>query len=205
MKKRIALIGASGHGKVIADIAYSNGFNDIVFYDDRWQEIGSLYGIKVVGDLAQAINDSKSFDAVYVSIGNNSIRARVQAQLHNIGPALVHPRACVSASVKLGFGTVVMPKAVLNADTVVGNGVIVNTGAVIEHDCIIQDFSHICPQAAIAGGVKVGTQSWVGLGSSVIQLKTIGDFVTVGAGSVVIRDIPDGQTVAGSPATLIKR
>ena len=205
MTKRVALIGASGHGKVIADIAYANGFNDIVFYDDRWQNISKLYGIDVVGDVAQAINDSKSFDAVYVTIGDNSIRARIQEQVHNIGAALIHPSACVSSTVKLGVGTVIMPKAVINADAVIGKGVIVNTGAVIEHDCAIGDFAHISPQTALAGGVDVGTQTWIGIGSVVIQLKKIGCFTTVGAGAVVIQDIGNNQTVAGNPAKPLQR
>ena len=206
MMKRLALIGASGHGKVIADIARACGFNDIVFYDDRWQEIKRMYDCDVVGSVDDALmQDNSRFDVAMVSIGNSAIRYSIQQRLRSIAPALVHPSAFVSRSAKLGLGSVVMPNAVINAETVIGDGVIINSGAVVEHDCVIEDFAHICPNTALGGGVHVGKRSWIGIGSSVIQLVKIGDDVTVGAGTVVIRDIPQNQRVAGNPAKPLKR
>lgn len=206
MIKRLAIIGASGHGKVIADIARACGVTDIMFYDDRWQELGEHYGYAVVGSVKDAFSDADTkYDAAVVAIGNSKIRSSIQEQLSAIAPALIHPAAVVSPTARLGKGTVVMPHAVVNSDTLVGEGVIINSGAVVEHDCTIDNFAHICPNSALAGGVTVGANSWIGIGSSVIQLVTIGSDVTVGAGSVVIRDVPDGQTVAGTPAKLLKR
>ena len=206
MIKRLALIGASGHGKVIADIARANGISDIVFYDDRWQEIDNLYGYDVIGSVKDAVDDAASkYDAAIVSIGNSKVRASIQQRLSAIAPALVHPSACVSSSVKLGAGTVIMPNAVINSDTIIGDGVIINSGAVVEHDCVVHDFAHICPNTALGGGVHVGKRSWIGIGSAVIQLIQIGDDVTAGAGSVIIRDIPHRQTVVGNPAKPIKQ
>ncbi|MDN7126934.1 acetyltransferase [Pseudidiomarina sp. 1APR75-33.1] len=206
MIQRLALIGASGHGKVIADVACAIGVETIIFYDDRWQGIRELCGYQVVGDVAKAIEEAATdYDAAVVSIGNSSIREALQQQLSCVASALIHPSASVSSSVKLGVGSVVMPNAVINADSVIGDGVIINSGAVIEHDCIVGDFSHICPNAALGGGVVVGQKSWIGIGSSIIQLTKVGSNVTVGAGSVVIRDVHDNQTVVGNPAKLIKR
>lgn len=205
MTKRLALIGASGHGKAIADIAKANGYEAIVFYDDRWQEIRELYGYPVVGDVAQALVDKDCFDAVYIAIGNSKTRGWIQQHQPKIGPALIHPSAVVSQSATLDSGTVVMPNAVINADTQIGRGVIINSGAIVEHDCIIGDFSHICPNVSIAGGVSVGEKSWVGIGSTIIQLCKIGSNVVVGAGAVVIEDIEDNQTVVGNPAKSLKR
>ncbi|RUO37294.1 acetyltransferase [Aliidiomarina shirensis] len=200
--KRLAILGASGHGKVVADIAKANGISDIVCFDDRWQEIKTLGEYPVVGDVAGAITGKSAFDfdAAIVTIGNPSIRAKIQNQLACIAPPLVHPSAVVSSTATLGRGTVVMANAVINADSKIGDGVIINTGAVVEHDCVIGDFSHVCPNAAIAGGVIIGRGSWVGIGSSIIQLIQIGENVTIGAGSVVIRNISDDQRVAGNPA-----
>lgn len=206
MIERLAIIGASGHGKVITDIAIACGVSNIIFYDDRWQELGQHYGCSVIGSVADAFSHAATrYDAAIVAIGNAKIRSKIQKQLQKVAPALIHPSAVVSPSAQLGQGTVVMPNAVVNADTVIGDGVIINTGAVVEHDSKIGDYSHICPNAALAGGVTVGAQSWIGIGSSVIQLITIGNDVTVGAGSVIIRDIPNGHTVVGNPAKLLKR
>ena len=206
MIERLAIIGASGHGKVIADIAIACGISDIVFYDDRWQEIGEHYGCSVVGSADDGIAaGATEYDAAVVAIGNAKTRFKIQSQLQKLAPALIHPSAVVSPTATIGQGTVVMPNAVVNAQTVIGDGVIINSSAVVEHDCKIGDYSHICPNAALAGGVTVGAQSWIGIGSSVIQLITIGNDVTVGAGSVIIRDIPNGYTVVGNPAKSLKR
>jgi len=206
MIERLAIIGASGHGKVIADIARACDISDIVFYDDRWQELGQHYGCSVIGSVDDAFAHAVTqYDAAIVAIGNAKIRSTIQKKLQNVATTLIHPSALVSPTVQLGQGTVVMPNAVVNADTIIGDGVIINTGALIEHDCKVGDYSHICPNASVAGGVSVGVQSWIGIGSSVIQLITVGSDVTVGAGSVVIRDIPDRQTVVGNPAKLLKR
>jgi len=205
MIERLALIGASGHGKVIADIAKAMGVASIVFFDDRWNEMNRLYGYDVIGSVDDAIkNKEKVYDAAIVSIGNAVVRQKIQERLSLVSPALIHPSASISNSVSLGEGSVVMPNAVINADTRVGKGVIVNSGAIVEHDCVIDDFAHICPNTALGGGVHVGRRSWIGIGSSIIQLKRIGDDVTVGAGSIIIRDVPNGQTVVGNPAKLLK-
>ena len=205
MIERLALIGASGHGKVIADIAKAMGVASIVFFDDRWNEMNRLYGYDVIGSVDDASkNKEKVYDAAIVSIGNAVVRQKIQERLSLVSPALIHPSASISNSVSLGEGSVVMPNAVINADTRVGKGVIVNSGAIVEHDCVIDDFAHICPNTALGGGVHVGRRSWIGIGSSIIQLKRIGDDVTVGAGSIIIRDVPNGQTVVGNPAKLLK-
>lgn len=206
MIKRLAIVGASGHGQVIADIAIACGVKEIVFYDDRWQELREHYGYSVLGNVNDAIADATTkYDSAVVAIGNAKIRAAIQSQLPSVAPALVHPTSVISASARVGSGTVVMPNTVVNAHTVIGDGVIINSGAVVEHDCKVGDYSHICPNTSVAGSVTIGTHSWIGIGSAIIQLLTIGNNVTVGAGSVVIRNVPDGQTVVGNPAKLIKR
>lgn len=205
MIKRLALIGAGGHGKVIADIARANGISDIVFYDDSWEDQPELTGITVIGSIEQAITDSASYDGAIVSIGDAKIRAQIHARLKNVAPALVHPTATVSDSACIGVGSVVMPHAVVNADAKIGVGAIINTSAVVEHECQIGDFVHICPNAGLAGRVVVGDLSWVGIGSSVIQQITIGASSVVGAGAVVLHDVEDYMTVVGNPARPIQR
>lgn len=205
MTFRLALLGASGHGKVIADLARLNGISDIIFYDDRWQDIKELLGIPVVGSISMALESPSNYDKAIVSIGNARIRSDIQRKLPNLCSALIHPSAVIGSNVSIGDGSVIMANAVINADSIIGSGVIVNTGSVIEHDCRIDDFVHVCPKAAIAGNVHVDSYSWLGIGSSVIQQIKIGKHVTVGAGATVINDINDGCVVVGTPAKPLNR
>jgi len=89
---------------------------------------------------------------------------------------------------------------VVNADAQIGRGVILNTGCSVDHDCILQDFVHISPGARLAGNVRVGAGSWIGIGAVVREGVRIGSDVMVGAGATVINDIPDNTRVAGVPA-----
>ncbi|MCX0429256.1 MULTISPECIES: acetyltransferase [Aeromonas] len=203
---KCAILGASGHGKVIAELAELNGFKEIIFFDDRFPELMQLAHWQVKGCTTDLLALVQDFDLVVVAIGNNSTRLQKLRVLQQFGAKLVplvHPHATVSGYAQLGEGTVVMAHAVVNAFATVGVGGIINTSATVDHDCVLADGVHISPGAHLAGGVCVGEHSWIGIGAQVNQLICIGNKVIVGAGATVIRDIPDFQTVVGTPAVVI--
>lgn len=205
--KVLAIMGASGHGKVVADTAMASGlWDDIAFYDDAWPLKDTLGQFQIVGDFKSLIClDPKP--EVIVAIGDNSVRASKLAELTSAQfpiATVIHPNAIISDSVVIGRGTVIMPGAIVNADSQIGAGCIVNSNAVVEHDCILEDCVHLSPGALLAGGVKVGTITWIGIGASVIQKVIIGKNVIVGAGAAVISDLPDNTTAVGVPAKLMK-
>ena len=204
---RLAVLGASGHGKVVADAAELAGWAEVVFFDDAWPERKQNGPWQVIGDTAALTGDAGTFDGVVVAIGNNRIRQAKQAELAEAGARLVsiiHPAAVVSKHATVGIGSVVFANSVINACASVGAGCIVNTGAVVEHDCVLGNFTHISPNAVLAGGVKVGSLVWVGGCAAVRQLIEINEGAVVGMGAVVTRDVPPGVTVAGSPARVLK-
>lgn len=201
--KRLALLGASGHGKVVADAALTAGWESVVFFDDAWPRISMNSHWPVVGDTAALMARLPEFCGVIVAIGNCTIRWQKQQELQMAGALMatvVHPDACISDYARLGTGTVVMAGAIVNVDTVVGDACIINTGATIDHDCVLEQGVHISPGAHLSGNVAVGACSWIGVGAAVHQCIQIGAGVMVGAGSVVIKKILDGQTMVGNPA-----
>lgn len=205
---KCAILGASGHGKVIAEMAELSGFKHIIFFDDRFPELTRLAHWQIQGNTTDLLALVHEFDLVVVAIGHNATRLQKLQLLQQTGAKLeplVHPNATVSAYAKLGEGSVVMANAVINPFAVVGVGGIINTSATVDHDCILADAVHISPGSHLAGGVCVGEQSWIGIGAQIKQLIHIGHQVVVGAGSTVIRDIPDFQTVVGSPAVALSR
>jgi len=205
---RLAILGASGHGKVVADSAERAGWKEIVFYDDAWPKC-SMNGMwPVIGDTKTLLNNLLNYDGVVIAIGNNSTRLKKHAELLTHGVALVsivHPGAQISQYVELGVGSVVMAGAVINVDSKLGASCIVNTGATIDHDCTLGDGVHISPGANLAGGVVVGDCSWIGIGANIRQLVKVGHETVVGAGAVVVKDIVGKCTVAGVPAKLLSK
>lgn len=205
---QLAVLGASGHGKVVADAAEQAGWKVVVFFDDAWPDIHGNGPWPVEGGSAELLARISEFDGVVVAIGDNRIRRQKQEQLVELGAKLVsivHPAAHVSRYALIKAGSVVFANAVVNACATVGEGSIINTGAVIEHDCLLDAFVHISPNAVLAGGVQVGAGSWVGASASVRQLVEVGKLSVVGMGAVVTRDVPDGTTVIGSPARVLNR
>lgn len=197
--RRLVIIGASGHGKVAADIAILNGYSDIVFLDDD-QTRKECAGFPVVGK----VSDASTMDGdKFVAIGNAEIRERIQKNVDSV-ISLIHPNAVISRRVQIGKGTVVMAGAVINSDSVVGDGCIINTGASLDHDCVIEDFAHVSVGAHIAGTVVVGKRAWIGAGAVVINNLNICGDCMVGAGAVVVRDISKLGTYVGVPAQKIK-
>lgn len=207
--RRLALLGAGGHGKVVADVAMCVGWQEVVFYDDTWPKSQVNGAWKVIGDSHLLMKHLAEFDGVLVSIGNCITRWQKHIELKSAGAplvSLIHPKACISSSVTIGSGTVVMPGAIINIDASLGEACIVNTGATVDHDCRLSDAVHISPGAHLSGNVTIGKESWIGLGAVVKQGLTIGSGVIVGAGSVVLKSTCDEVTVVGIPAReLLKR
>ena len=204
---RLAVLGASGHGKVVADAAELVGWNEVVFFDDAWPELKQNGPWEVVGNTAVLLNDIGAFDGVVIAIGNNRIRQIKQRELKDSGAQLVsvvHPSATVSHHAVVGVGTVIFANAIINVCAEVCEGCIVNTGAVIEHDCVVGEFAHLSPKSVLAGGVKVGSLAWIGTCASLRQLIEIGEGAVVGMGAVVIKDVPSEVTVVGNPAKALE-
>ena len=192
--KRLVIIGASGHGKVIADIAVLNGYGNIVFLDDD-QSIKECAGFPVVGKVSDVgkMNGDK-----FVAIGNARIRERIQESVDSV-VTLIHPNAVISRRVEIGIGSAVMAGAVINSDTVIGRGCIVNTGASVDHDCDVKDYVHIAVGVHVAGTCTIGKGTWIGAGATVSNNVNICGGCMVGAGAVVVRDIEEAGTYVGVP------
>ncbi|WP_303285432.1 acetyltransferase [Marinobacter sp. SS8-8] len=201
--KRLAILGASGHGKVVADAAELSGWDDVIFYDDAWLGIETNGAWPVNGGSRELIESLGSYDGIVVAIGDNTVRLEKLIELEAGNAPLVviiHPSAQVSRYAKVSPGTVILANSVVNAGAELGKGCIINTGSVVEHDCTLAGGVHVSPNAALAGGVVVGRASWIGIGAAVKQLVSIGDGVIVGMGAVVTRNMPDGVVAFGSPA-----
>lgn len=202
MKKKLIIIGAGGHGKVVADIAQKmNKWKSIAFLDDN-DNIKYSMGIKIIGKTSEVSRYITDCD-VLVGIGDNSIRRTIQEKLESEVasiPLLIHPSAVIGEKVELGSGTVVMPGVIINSCTKIARGCIINTSATIDHDCLIEDFVHISQGSHLAGTVKVGEESCLGIGSLVSHNVNITSGCKVGAGAVVVNDLTEPGTYFGNPA-----
>lgn len=196
----IFIIGAGGHGSVVAETASLLGYTISGFIDDNPEFIGAkVLDWNVLGDCS-LIPDGAT---VALGIGQNSVRSRLinfaKAHAWEL-PVIAHPSAVISPSAVLGQGTVVMAQVAVIAKANIGMGCILNTGCSVDHDCILGDFVHIAPGARLAGYVTVGEETLVGVGSSVKPCINIGSDCIIGAGSAVVKDIPDSVVASGNPA-----
>ena len=201
---KVYIIGAGGHGEVVWDTLEEMGYSPSGFLDDAYPEITSVSGKPVLGKVSLA----KELEGLFVvAIGDNLIRRKIVSKLNFPDErflTVIHPTAFVAKDVKIGAGTMIIAHSVINTGSVIGKHVIVNTSASLDHHNFIEDFAHIAPGTHTGGNVKIKECAFVGIGVSVIPGKTIGKWATVGAGSVVIEDVPDYATVVGVPARVIK-
>lgn len=203
--RRLAILGASGHGKVVAELAELCGWSEIVFFDDI--RFAQKYFTKwpIEGNSTDFFSNASQFDGIHLAIGDNMVRYKIFKR-HNMLNiiSLIHPSAVIASSAAIGAGVAINANVVVNSSVCIGKGTILNTACTIDHDCFLGDFVHISPGSHLAGNVSVGKRSWVGVGANIIQGISIGNDVVIGAGSTVISDIPEGTTAVGTPCKVIK-
>ncbi|WP_435117946.1 NeuD/PglB/VioB family sugar acetyltransferase [Candidatus Pelagibacter bacterium nBUS_49] len=190
-KKKLAIIGAGGHGKVVGEIALLNGFEVVDFFDKQSRQI-IQFPYEIVGNINMLYKKLENYNSFFVAIGDNNLRYYYLKDLIkkklNIS-ILIHPKATISKHSKLGVGSCVMANAVINPGVKINKGVIINTSASIDHDCQIDDYSHISPNCSLSGNVKVGKFTHLGTATSVHPGINIGKNVKSGIGAKIFRNI----------------
>lgn len=203
MKEQVIIVGASGHGKVVADIVQLAGDQVVGFLDDNSNLPNLFVGLPVLGRVDKFKNYTSC--KFIIAIGNAAIRKRISEKMKNVQwYTAIHPSAIVSdVEVSIGEGTVVMANAVINAGTKIGKHCIINSSAVVEHDNHIEDFVHVSVGAKLAGNVHVGNSTWIGIGASVSNNLCICENCMIGAGAVVVRSIDEQGIYVGVPSRKI--
>lgn len=207
---QVVIIGAGGHGKVVLDILRAAGrYEPVGFLDADPALAGTVVGgLPVLGpaNLLPRLRQQKVRGAV-VAIGDNRARREYAGLVREYGlerVSAVHPAASVSPTARLGANVVVAAGAVVCTEARVDDSAVVNTAAVVDHEGHVGEAAHVAPAACLAGRVRVGPLAFVGIGAQVIQCRSVGEGSVVGAGAVVIEDVPPWATVVGVPARVIK-
>ncbi|WP_414049392.1 acetyltransferase [Macrococcus animalis] len=204
---KLIIIGNSGHKKVVSEVAEQLGYTIVGIIDDafdsRFSEEDILYGnTKHIHDMIR-----ETGARLFFGIGNNKVRQLIIEREHlsnEMFVTLISPHAIISKSAHIGIGTLVMPGAIINVDAKIGTQVIINSGAIVEHDCVVSDYAHISPHATLTGAVNVGRGTQIGALAVVNTTVTVGDWVTIGSGASVVRDIQSNTVAVGVPAKIIK-
>lgn len=191
MNRKVIVIGASGHGKVVADIVLANSDKVIGYLDDDPAK-------DCLGDIDSYINYPEA--EFIIAIGNTENRKEISQKLKCKWYTAIHPSAVVSQSAFVGPGTVIMPNAVVNAGATIGEHCIINTGAIVEHDNYIGAYTHVSVGAKLGGGVRVGSSVWIGIGATISNNIFVCDNTLIGAGAVVVKNINFPGTYIGIPA-----
>jgi sugar O-acyltransferase (sialic acid O-acetyltransferase NeuD family) len=208
LKKKIIIIGYSGHAYVILDIFNLLGY-EVIGYCENEEKALNPFDLKYYGTEESVTGFSAlSSNDWFICIGSNAIRQKIYTQLKSKGlnePVnALHSTAYISKKAMLGYGVMISGQATVNPLAQIGTGTIINTNSVIEHECIIDEFVHIGPGAVLCGNVIIGNGSFVGANAVIKQGTVIGKNVIIGAGSVVIDDIPDNTVVVGNPSKILK-
>jgi sugar O-acyltransferase (sialic acid O-acetyltransferase NeuD family) len=203
----VLVVGAGGHGQVIADVlwrAWERGGAErpLGFVDDDPALWGrKLVDVPVLGPIADLA--SIAHDGVVVAIGDNRVRQRVFDELARRGEYFIvakHPSAVVAPDVRIGRGTMLCAGAIVSVGSVIGDNVILNTGSSIDHHSHIGKHAHVAPGVRMGGAVTVDEGAFIGLAASVLPGNTIGAWSVVGAGACVAQSVAPGVTVVGVPA-----
>lgn len=165
--KSLLIIGAGGHGKVVAEVAEEIGYEQIDFIDDNNPE--------AIGKISELEKYKNQYSNAFVGIGNNELRGRLIEKLQDCGytvPILVHPSAYVSRTAKIDTGTVIEPKAIINTNSHISTGCIISVGAIVDHNVEIGDCCHVNAGAIVKAGGKVESYRKLGAGEVVLGYES---------------------------------
>ena len=211
--KNIVLIGGGNQAHYTIDIIIKEGKYNIVGIIDSIHEIGTYrFGYKILGrqeDIVDIFNQYNLIGGI-ITIGDNWARYNISNQILEIIPNFhfinaIHPSVVIGSNVKLGKGITAMAGVIFNPKSIIGDFTFFATGAQVEHDCIIEDFASVSAGSVMGGHVKLGKFSALTLNVTVLDRLEIGINTVVGAGSLVLKSLPDNVLAYGNPAKIVRK
>lgn len=208
----LLIIGSSGQAGVVLDaLRFQKEFAVVGLLDSFMTKGSFRHGHVILGSVDEAaqIAVSHSCKSFCVAVGHNWHRATISARIaRDIAeaefPVVIHPHVSVSESCSIGAGTVIMAGAVIGINCSIGSGCIINTSCSVNHDCNLGEYSSIGPGTHLGGSVSIGARTAIGIGSTIRHKIAIGEDALIGAGAVVVTDVPDRVVAYGVPARVIR-
>lgn len=211
--KRVVVIGAGGFGREVLEVFKDQNkieeqWEILGFVDDNQEMSGKIFnGYPVLGNPSWLVQNGRSVGCV-CAIAEPSVKKRVVEYLDNIGVSFynaIHPSVIMSEYVCLGSGVIICAGSILTTNIKIGNHVIININSTVGHDTIIEDYCSLMPTVIINGNNHLRKGVYVGTGATFIQNISVGEWTTIGAGAVVVRDIESNVVAVGTPARVTKR
>ena len=211
--KPLLVIGSSGHASAVLEVIELQGKYEVAGLLDSFEPAGiTKHGYKVLGTLEEAAAHAASLacESIFVAIGDNwsrwEISLRIKTKLPFAEfPAVIHPSVLVSRSARIGAGSVIMAGGIVATNAVIGEGCIVYTASTVNHDCRMDDYSSLSAGIHLGGAAVIGFRSSIGIGSTLRERVTIGRDTVIGAGTVVLNDIPSDVVAYGVPAKVARK
>ncbi|TIH18045.1 acetyltransferase [Marinifilum sp. JC120] len=203
--KKIIIMGAGGHGQVVADALLQMEEAEPVAFVDENPELHGKDVMKIPVPGGNAAISKIEHDGIVLALGNNELRKNFFTELTESGEQLftvIHPSAIIAPNVKIGDGCMILAGTVINTGAEIKDNTIINTNSTIEHHNVIGPHAHIAPGATLGGEVTVDEEAMVGIGATVLPRLTLSPKAVLGGGSTALKDIPEGATATGAPARL---
>lgn len=207
MNKKCIIIGAGTYGQVYMEYL-KNEYKVTGFYDDDSSLHGQLIGnVKVKGSVQDAL-DNESDCSVFVPIGNNPVRVRILKEFEKSGfeiPSFIHTQTIIHSSVKIGRAVYILPGTNIMPLTEIGDYSMISIGSNIIHHTSLEEGVFVSNGCNVGANILIKKLAYIGMGATIMTgVKYVGESSLIGAGAVVIKDVPDNAVVAGVPAKILK-
>lgn len=204
------IIGAGTYGQVYAEYIKDIGYYSLIGFldDDETKHNTIINGLPVLGSLSLLKSLTNNEIAVFCPIGNNTVRINILQQAKSLGfktPSFIHPNVQIHHTVILGNCVYILPSNNVMPHTSIGDYVMISMGVNIAHHTKIGMGSFLSQGVNVGASINIGEKSFLGIASTIMTgIKRIGHNTLIGAGAVVIKDVPDDAVVAGVPARVIR-
>lgn len=205
------IIGAGTYGEVYLAYLQEAGVDIVGFLDDDTKYEGQeVRGIPVLGkiDLLKTLKDSDGIEAVYCPLGNNKLRVEFLSMARELGyktPNYIHPSVLISPNVKIGKGVYILLGTTIMPHTVIKDFVMISMGVHLAHHNILEEGVFLSTGCNFGASIHAHKYAYCGISSTIMTgLHELGEDCLIGAGAVVIRDVPEKAVMAGVPAKVLK-